>query len=126
MAIHGAVELGDDGLEPKVSLTVLNFSGDALDVRAVVDTGFTGDLTLPEEHIRELGYRYEATIGGTLAGEREVQVDLYEGRVLWHGEERDVTVAAADGDPLVGMELLSGSRLTMEATPGGDVLIEEL
>lgn len=135
MAIYGAVELTEDGLEPEVPLNVVQVFGDGLtppgkefeeEVRAVVDTGFTGELTLPEEHIRELGYSYWGTIDGTLADGSEVQMNLYEGRVLWHDRDRDILVGAADGQALVGMELLSGSRLTVEATPGGEVRIEEL
>lgn len=136
MAIYGAVELTEDGLEPEVPLTVVQvFDGgiappgkefEEEEVRAVVDTGFTGELTLPEEHIRELGYSYWGTIDGTLADGSEVQMNLYEGRVLWHDRDRDILVGAADGQALVGMELLSGSRLTVEATPGGEVRIEEL
>ncbi len=36
-----------------------------------------------------------------------------------------VAVIAAEGQPLVGMALLRGSRLTVDAVPGGEVLIEE-
>jgi clan AA aspartic protease len=126
VAIHGTVELTDDGLEPEVPLTVLNVSGDDLDVRSVVDTGFTGELTLPEEHIRELGYPYGGSADGTLADGSERLMHFYYGRVLWHGREREIVVVAAKGQPLTGMELLSGSRLTVDATPGGEVAIEEL
>lgn len=135
MAIYGAVELTEDGLEPEVPLNVVQVFDVGIappgkefeeEVRAVVDTGFTGELTLPEEHIRELGYSYWGTIDGTLADGSEVQMNLYEGRILWHDRDRDILVGAADGQALVGMELLSGSRLTVEATPGGEVRIEEL
>src|SRR5262249_60579706 len=32
----------------------------------------------------------------------------------WHGRERDVIVLEADGDPLIGMSLLYGSRVTLD------------
>jgi hypothetical protein len=32
----------------------------------------------------------------------------------------------AEGQPLVGMGLLGGSRLTLDAEPGGEVLVEDL
>lgn len=126
MAISGAVELTDDGLEPEVPLTVLNATGDRFDSRAIVDTGFTGELTLPEELVRELGYSYGGSADGTLADGSERLMHFYYGWVIWHGRERGIVVVAAEGQPLIGMELLSGSRLTVDATPGGEVAIEEL
>jgi hypothetical protein len=36
-----------------------------------------------------------------------------------------VAVIAAEGQPLIGMALLRGSRLILDAEPGGEVLVEE-
>jgi hypothetical protein len=46
--------------------------------------------------------------------------------VVWHGERREASVLAAEGSPLVGMGLLAGSRLVVEAEPGGAVAVEEM
>lgn len=108
-----------------VPLPVLDGSDRAFETRAVIDTGFGGELTLPSETIRRLGYSYAGTAGGMLAAGSETQMDYYEGRVLWHGERREVAAIAAEGQPLIGMELLFGSRLIVDAVPGGEVLIEE-
>jgi len=54
------------------------------------------------------------------------RLDYHEGRILWHGRELDVAVLASNGDPLVGMALLDGSRLTVDAAPDGPVRVEEL
>lgn len=123
--IYGSVS--DDGLEPNVQIILVSNVDvfDAPEVRAVIDTGFTGEMTLPLEMIRHLGYSYGGSADGTLADGSESLMHFYEGAVLWHGEERETTVVAAEGTSLIGMELLSGSRLTVEATPGGEVLIEE-
>lgn len=56
----------------------------------------------------------------------ERALGVYDARVLWRGRERFVPVYEAEGDPLVGMSLLRGSRLTIEVEPGGDVVIEDL
>lgn len=101
---------------------------EGFEVEAVVDTGFDGELTLPRGLIRRLGYPYAGFTRGTLADGSVVRFDYHEGRVLWHGgEERAVVVLAAGeaGDPLVGMALLRGSRLTIDAVPGGAVRVEE-
>jgi hypothetical protein len=64
---------------------------------------------------------------GTVAADgSEVQFDFYEGRGLWHGAERPVAVIGAEGQSLIGMGLLGGSRLTLDAKPGGEVMVEDL
>ena len=45
-------------------------------------------------------------------------------RVLWHGQGRLVPVQKAEGDPLVGMQLLAGSKVTLHVRYGGTVEIE--
>lgn len=119
-----------DGSEALLPLVLLggaeNGSGLREDVEAVIDTGFDGELTLQEAQIRQLGYSYSGTAGGTLADGSEVQFDYYEGWVLWHGFERPVAVIGAEGQPLIGMGLLGGSRLILDAEPDGGVLVEDL
>ena len=118
-----------DGREPVLPLTLLplgNSVQDGIEIEAVVDTGFDGELTLPRGLIRRLGYPYAGFTRGTLADGSAVRFDYHEGSLLWHGrEERAVVVLAADGNPLIGMALLRGSRLTIDAVPGGAVRIEE-
>jgi len=52
--------------------------------------------------------------------------DIYEATVLWDGTPRRVAVDAADIDPLVGMRLLDGYELTVQAIVGGQVRIQAL
>ncbi len=129
MPMFGSVAA--DGSEPLLPLSLLGGAGNGAggrreDVEAVIDTGFDGELTLQQTTIRHLGYPYSGSAGGTLADGSEVQFDYYEGRVFWHGFERPVAVIGAEGQPLVGMGLLGGSRLTLDAEPGGEVLVEDL
>jgi hypothetical protein len=46
--------------------------------------------------------------------------------VEWHGTPREVIALAADGDPLIGMSLLRGSRLSIDVINGGEVRIDAL
>ncbi len=127
--MFGAVSA--DGREPVLPLTLLPLGAsvqEGIEIEAVVDTGFDGELTLPRGLIRRLGYPYVGFTRGTLADGSAVRFDYHEGRLLWHGgEERAVVVLATGeaGDPLVGMALLRGSRLTIDAVPGGVVRVEE-
>ena len=53
-------------------------------------------------------------------------LDMYLATVLWHEREREVLVLQADSDPLVGMSLLYGNRMTLDIVVDGDVLIDEV
>ena len=68
----------------------------------------------------------EGDIEVELANGEIDELGVYEARVRWHGREVLIPVYEADGGALVGMSLLRGSRLTVEAEPGGEVAIEEL
>jgi clan AA aspartic protease len=95
-------------------------------VDVVIDTGFTGQLVLPPEAVGRLGLPGSGRRRAILADGRTVEVNVYLARVIWHGRERAVQVLATEGGPLVGMALLGGSWLTVDAAPDGFVLVEEL
>ena len=91
----------------------------------IVDTGFTGSLTLPESIITRLGLtRYGRRPAIQASGEQRM-FEIYGALVSWHGRPRPVLVYQSNSRPLLGMELLTGSRLIVDAWEGGDVIIEE-
>ena len=47
-------------------------------------------------------------------------------RPLWHDRPVAVVILEADGEPLMGMNLLQGSRVTLDVQVDGDVTIDEL
>lgn len=117
------------GVEPSLPIHVLADDGEAravLRLDAVVDTGFEGELTLPPDVIGSFGFEYLGEIPTVLADGTRRVAEAYLARVLWHGRETPVEALAEDGEPLVGMGLLSGSELRVEARPGGAVVITEL
>ncbi|MGI9048465.1 MAG: clan AA aspartic protease [Rubrobacteraceae bacterium] len=125
--LRGRVVSG--GREAVVALTVSSQDSDRsepVEVEAVIDTGFSGHLTLPDELVEELDLPQEGYIEVELANGETDELGVFEARVRWHGREVSVPVYETDGGPLVGMSLLRGSRLTVEAEPGGEVLIEKL
>ncbi len=128
-SLVGAVS--DDGSEPILTLTLLGSGGASvgrLEVEAVVDTGFDGELTLPLSHIQHLGYTFLGTTDAILADGSGIEFAYFSGVVSWHDNARAITVLASGetGEPLIGMELLSGNRLTVDAIPGGEVTISPL
>ena len=51
---------------------------------------------------------------------------MYAARIIWDGEYRDILVNEAQTDPLIGMSLLYGYDLRIQAVEGGSVTIEIL
>jgi clan AA aspartic protease len=112
--------------EATIRVLVRGVYGQEAEVEAVIDTGFTGFLTLPAGLIASLALSFAGTTRAALADGREVAMDVFETSVLWDNLERDVVVLEAEGVALVGMALLSGYRVTLEVQGGGSVRIEAL
>lgn len=117
---------GADGREARLGVEVLAPAGaPSLRVEAVVDTGFTGHVTLPPATVEALGPPIIGSAESVLADGSVVLEDVCAARVIWHGEERPVRALVADATPLLGMALLRGSELRVECVGGGGV-VEEL
>ncbi|MXW36143.1 MAG: clan AA aspartic protease [Chloroflexi bacterium] len=92
----------------------------------MLDTGFTGYLTLPAADIQQLGLPPGGERTFRLASGELHTFEVYDGSVLWHGHSTEALVLQAEGLPLIGMSLLWGSRVTFDALAGGIVEIEAL
>ncbi|MGI0488840.1 clan AA aspartic protease [Pantanalinema rosaneae CENA516] len=95
-------------------------------IEAVIDTGFTGFLALPPSTITALGLPWQFRDVGTLGDGSEVIFDMYKAIVIWDGQPQVIDVAASEADPLVGMSLLYGFKIQIEAVEGGTVTITTL
>jgi clan AA aspartic protease len=101
-------------------------AGPAVDIDAVVDTGFTGSLTLPVALISMLGFAFRSRQQIMLGDGSLVLADVFVGTVLWDGKPCVIEIDAAETDPLLGMSLLYGSELRVQVVDGGSVTIEAL
>ena len=110
--------------EPVVTLGVQGPSGQAQEIEAVIDTGFTGFLTVTPAMVTELGLRYRSRGWATLADGSEVPFDVYDVIVLWDGQPVYIEADAADTTPLVGMRLLDRHDLGIQVRDGGRVVIQ--
>ncbi len=127
MAQYGLVN--GDATEATVALTVQGGNGKSEDIIFVVDTGDTGDLSLPHDIIARLNLpkiAEEEPLVVTLADGTTRQLNVYYAHVAWHGRLHEVEVVELGVDPLVGMGLLRGSNLSADTVPGGLVTITEL
>ena len=112
--------------EPVVALALQDPAGQAREIEAVIDTGFTGFLTVTPALVAELGMRYRGRGWATLADGSETAFDIYDATVIWDGEHRRVEADAADVTPLIGMRLLDGHNLNIAVESGGRVAIGAL
>lgn len=94
-------------------------------IEAVIDTGFTGFLSLPSAIITTLNLPWSASDIVTLGDGSETLFDLYTAVVIWDGQYRDIYIAEAETEPLIGMAMLYGYRLQIDAVEGGLVRITE-
>ena len=113
--------------QPRITLDIVNAEGRPCPVELILDTGFSGYLTLPIENIRQLGLsplgrRILELDGGTL-----LESEAYLAAVSLQGHLTDVLVLRSDSAPLLGMSLLSRNRVTLHAVAGeGDINIQKL
>jgi clan AA aspartic protease len=95
-------------------------------VEALIDTGFTGFLSLPLSMIESLGLPWIFSDSVTLGDGSEVIFQMYRAIVIWDGQFKVVDVAASESEPLLGMSLLYGFKLQVEAVERGTVTIEAM
>ena len=112
--------------EAIIELEVIGLNQSTKKVEAVIDTGFNGYLTLPNDLINYLKLQRAGSRHVTLGDGNVVVLDVYLAMVLWHRQQREVLALEADGGSLIGMSLLYGSRLVLEVIDNGDVTIESL
>ncbi len=110
--------------EAVVTLPLRGPEGQAREIEAVVDTGFTGFLTLPTVLVTELGLAFVGQGRAMLANGSEDVFDVWDVTVLWDGQPRYVVADEADTTPLVGMSLLDSHSLYVEVLNGGRVVIQ--
>ena len=126
--IRGQVRsAGDDGagLEARIPIGIVNSIGVFQTLEAVVDTGFTGAMSLPDPIVFELGLNYIGDRSLTMADGRTEMKQTYRAGLLWHGQPIDVRAYMTGDKPMVGVALLSPCHLAIDLWDGGAVVIEE-
>ena len=95
-------------------------------VRSSLSAWIDGELSIDHDvvEVLQLPWRQKAAL--ILADGSSCIVDRYDAIMEWDGRPRRVVVDCTDGDDLLGMGLLRGFRLTLDATPGGAVIITPL
>ena len=95
-------------------------------VDAVIDTGFSGFLTLPSDIISTLQLSWEGRDIATLGDGTFCTFEVYTGWVIWDGEYREIYINESETIPLIGMRLLRTYDLNIQAIEGGLVTMKKL
>ena len=114
----------NDAHEAVVTFSLQDPEGRTRDIEAVVDTGYSGFLTLPPRLVDELGLPFAYMGQAFLANDAEVDFDVHYVTVLWDGQPRDIEADATGSTPLVGMLLLDRHNLSIDVETGGSVVIQ--
>ncbi len=107
--------------EATIRLKVRGQGGQEQEITAVIDTGFDGFLTLPPALLSLLNCLFLSRGQVRLGDGRTEEMDIFAATVLWDGLARTVETDAANTDPLVGMSLIYGYELNIQAVDGGTV-----
>jgi clan AA aspartic protease len=113
-------------LEAIIRVTVRDASGHQITVEAVVDTGFSGFLTLPAAHAAGLDLPWVGQQRVMLADGSVHLIDVYEATIIWDGQTHAIDIDTSGAESLIGMSLLNGFELRMQVRPGGTVSITGL
>jgi clan AA aspartic protease len=112
--------------EAIIQLALLGENDRQQEIEAIIDTGYTGYLTLPTEVITRLRLTWYMQEEGFLGDGSLCIFNVYEASIVWDGLVRPIEIDEAQTDPLVGMGLLEGYELNIQGFPGGLVTIAPL
>jgi len=112
--------------EAIVQFVVIGEGNQQKGVKAVIDTGYTGFLTLPSAIIMPLGLTWFMQEEGILGDGSMCMFNVFEASVIWDGQLKPIEINESETDPLVGMGLLEGYELNIQGFAGGLVTIKAL
>jgi clan AA aspartic protease len=110
-------------LEATLQLQIEDSSGHLHTIEVVVDTGFTGDLTLRAGEIAALGLPQLGELPTVLADGTVLTTDIHDAILHWDDVPIQVGIQAVETQPLLGTRLLRGHELKAQFVPGGAITI---
>ena len=112
-----------DEFEGWIDLAIVGDDQSAIGFSGVIDTGFSGSLTLPLAVIERFGGQRVGIANVYLADGSRTFCHIFKLTILWDGRPLTIEVDAAETEPLIGMGLLAGLDLQMRVVPNGEVII---
>ncbi|MGL5036010.1 MAG: clan AA aspartic protease [Microcystaceae cyanobacterium] len=112
--------------EAIIQFAVLGENNQKQGIKAIIDTGYTGFLTLPSAIITTLGLTWYMQEEGVLGDGSLCMFNVFEASVIWDGQIKSIEINESETEPLVGMGLLEGYELNIQGFAGGLVTIKAL
>lgn len=109
-----------------IAVALLDAAGQFQPCEFILDTGFDGNLSLPRRTLQGLEVIPRGGQPVELADGSRTTAPTWRATILWDGERRNITVMESEGEPLLGMNLLWGNHIALEARAFGGVVIERL
>jgi len=104
----------ENGRHPRL-MVILHSKVGAVELKALVDSGFDGQLALPYFVADQLQLNVLRLTEVTYADGQKIEEIVCMGEILWDNEVRLVEVVLSEDDePAIGTGLLSGCVLTMD------------
>ncbi len=97
-----------------------------IDIDVVIDTGFTGYLTLPAAKIAELGLVFYEASTFIMGDNSEVEFCVFTGAVALRGQDKPIYAIESESEPLLGMSLMEGFRLLIDVVELGPVILDDI
>ncbi len=92
----------------------------------VLDTGFTGYLTLPPAVVAALNLPFLHRMPANLADDSMVDIPVHVAIIRWNGVQTTVRVLATGRRPLLGTALLDDKELVAQFRDGGLATVDDL
>jgi len=109
--------------EAVLQLSIRGPQGHDLQIEALIDTGFTGYLCLPETLVTALGLPYCGAARAMLADGSRSVISVYAGTIVWENQPRQIEIDATGCEALIGIGLLRRHELRIRFMAGGEVSI---
>jgi clan AA aspartic protease len=98
-------------------------NGHTENVEVVIDTGFDDFFTVSPDLQTRLQMPFREIRSYELGDGNLVNFPIHQVTVVWDGQDRDVEALVTDGGVLLGMSMLTGYTLFIDAIDGGEVRI---
>src|SRR5205814_1504753 len=100
--------------------------GTELTIEFVVDTGFTGLLTLPPAAVAAMNLAFLHRMPANLADGSSIEIAVHAATILWHGVVTEVRVLATGHRPLLGTALLDRYELWAQFRENGLSTVDDI
>jgi clan AA aspartic protease len=121
--ITGVVNVNGEAI---VRIVVGDLGKQRVVVDSIIDTGYTGFLTLPPSTIAELNLPWRGSEEGVLGDGSTQRFDVYSATVIWDGEFRTIKINESNTNSLMGVGLLYGYEVCIKTINGGMVTVKAL